>query len=97
MTILIIIMKLLIITTTLLLPLLRVVWAEQEFLDEPESVTVREGEEVVLDCVVQGKAGTLQWTRDDFGLGTARDLAGYNRWEQIGVALRALSLRKYFP
>ena len=85
------------IITTLLLPLLRVVWAEQEFLDEPESVTVREGEEVVLDCVVQGKAGTLQWTRDDFGLGTARDLAGYNRWEQIGVALIALSLRKYFP
>ena len=96
MTILIITMKLHIVIS-LLLPLLQVVWAGQEFLDEPESVTVREGEEVVLDCVVQGKAGTLQWTRDDFGLGTARDLAGYNRWEQIGVALRALSLRKYFP
>ena len=34
----------------------------------------------MLACVVQGKAGTLQWTRDDFGLGTARELAGYNRY-----------------
>ena len=35
---------------------------------------------MLLACVVQGKAGTLQWTRDDFGLGTARELAGYNRY-----------------
>ena len=63
--------------------LLVVTAGQQEFLDQPENITVREGGEVRLDCVVSNKAGTLQWTRDDFGLGTSRELAGYSRSENI--------------
>ena len=59
--------------------LLAVTGGQQEFLDQPESITVREGGEVRLNCVVNNKLGTLQWTRDDFGLGTSRELAGYSR------------------
>ena len=63
--------------------LLTVTGGQQEFLEQPENITVREGGEVRLDCVVNNKAGTLQWTRDDFGLGTSRELAGYSRLENI--------------
>ncbi len=28
--------------------------------------------------------GALQWTRDDFGLGTDRALAGYKRYKMTG-------------
>ena len=53
---------------------------QQRFLAEPRSVLVGEGEAAVrLDCAVADMAGSLQWTRDDFGLGTSRDLAGYTR------------------
>ena len=53
---------------------------QQRFLAEPRSVLVAEGEAAVrLDCAVADMAGSLQWTRDDFGLGTSRDLAGYTR------------------
>ena len=31
---------------------------------------------VVLPCTVEDKEGLLQWTKDDFGLGTKRDLPG---------------------
>ena len=34
------------VTLLLVLPLLTVICADQQFLDEPESLTVREGEEV---------------------------------------------------
>ena len=53
---------------------------QQRFLAEPRSVLVAEGEAAVrLNCAVADMAGSLQWTRDDFGLGTSRDLAGYMR------------------
>ena len=59
--------------------------AVQRFLSEPESVVVREGaEEVILSCVVSGKLGSLQWTRDDFGLGTSRRLSGFSRYSMTG-------------
>merc|ERR1719219_2208106 len=77
-------MTLVTLSLLLLLMSVRLEAAKQEFLEQPESVTVREGEEVRLDCVVHNKAGTLQWTRDDFGLGTSRDLAGYNRYRMVG-------------
>ena len=32
---------------------------------------------VVLPCTVEDKEGLLQWTKDDFGLGTKSDLPGY--------------------
>ena len=37
------------VTLMLVLPLLTVLCADQQFLDEPESLTVREGEEVKND------------------------------------------------
>ena len=42
------------------------------FIEEPENVTTRLGQRVVLGCRV-GNANansSVQWTRDDFGLGT---------------------------
>ena len=73
--------------------LLVVTAGQQEFLDQPENITVVEGGEVRLDCVVNNKLGTLQWTRDDFGLGTSRELAGYSRW---GSNVWILFILKYF-
>ena len=57
---------------------------EQKFLSEPKDITVREGEDVTLLCVVKNKAGILQWTRDDFGLGTDKELTGYSRYMMSG-------------
>ena len=51
----------------------------QRFLTTPESVTVMEGENVTLMCRVESILGQLQWTKDDFGLGTSRSLHGYDR------------------
>ena len=56
----------------------------QKFLKEPESISVQEGENVSLSCRVKNKVGVLQWTKDDFGLGTSRDLAGFDRYSMIG-------------
>ena len=67
---------------------------KQEFLDQPENITVREGGEVRLNCVVNNKLGTLQWTRDDFGLGTSRELAGYSRLENILILLSLIETKK---
>lgn len=33
---------------------------------------------------MENKAGQLQWTKDDFGLGLHRDLSGYERYKMIG-------------
>jgi hypothetical protein len=33
---------------------------------------------------VVDKLGALQWTRDDFGLGTDRNLSGYKRYKMTG-------------
>ncbi|GBP06468.1 Irregular chiasm C-roughest protein [Eumeta japonica] len=42
------------------------------------------GSRVTLPCRVVNKAGQLQWTKDDFGLGTHRHLVGYDRYKMIG-------------
>ena len=51
----------------------------QRFLVTPESTTVMEGEEARLRCEVDNLVGVLQWTKDDFGLGTRRELPGFER------------------
>lgn len=57
----------------------------QKFLREPEGVKeVREGETIKLECAVENKVGVLQWTKDDFGLGTDRELAGFDRYRMTG-------------
>jgi len=56
----------------------------QQFLKEPESIVVKEGDNVTLECSVSNKIGVLQWTKDGFGLGTSRSLSGYERYRMVG-------------
>ena len=57
---------------------------EQTFVKEPESISVKEGENFTLSCSVTNKVGVLQWTKDDFGLGASRSLVGYDRYSMPG-------------
>lgn len=56
----------------------------QRFEREPEDQTAVVGETVVMACRVINKAGVLQWTKDDFGLGSDRNLSGFERYSMIG-------------
>lgn len=58
--------------------------AVQHFSAEPESVTAKLGENVTLPCKVSDRKGTVQWTKDGFGLGTNRTLQGFNRYTMTG-------------
>ena len=57
----------------------------QRFLKEPSDMTVKYGEPVILPCLVTEKKGVLQWTKDGFGLGTDRNLVGFDRYHMIGT------------
>lgn len=57
----------------------------QRFEREPEDQTAVVGETVVMACRVLNKAGVLQWTKDDFGLGSDRNLSGFERYSMIGT------------
>lgn len=58
----------------------------QRFLEQPvASLEVHEGTTVSLACRVENKLGILQWTKDDFGLGTERELAGFARYRMTGT------------
>jgi len=73
--------------TTLTIALLTIheSWGrQQQFLREPTDVTAIAGQQVVLPCTVEDKEGLLQWTKDDFGLGTKRDLPGYPTYSMRG-------------
>ncbi|XP_047509696.1 irregular chiasm C-roughest protein-like isoform X1 [Pieris napi] len=59
-------------------------YEEQRFAMEPQDQSAIVGSRVTLPCRVEHKAGTLQWTKDDFGLGTHRNLSGYERYSMIG-------------
>ncbi|XP_068624377.1 irregular chiasm C-roughest protein-like [Battus philenor] len=59
-------------------------YQEQRFAMEPQDQSAIVGSRVTLPCRVENKAGTLQWTKDDFGLGTHRNLSGYERYSMIG-------------
>ena len=56
----------------------------QIFLREPADQTAIQGTHVILPCRVQNKKGMLQWTRDGFGLGIARNLTGFDRYHMSG-------------
>jgi len=58
--------------------------SEQRFAMEPQDQTAVEGTKVTLPCRVINKMGTLQWTKDDFGLGTHRNLSGFERYTMVG-------------
>ncbi|XP_043232874.1 irregular chiasm C-roughest protein-like isoform X2 [Amphibalanus amphitrite] len=59
--------------------------AVQTFSTEPEDQSVETGQTVVLPCKVDGAAGAVQWTRDEFGLGVDRDLPSWPRYKMIGT------------
>ncbi|KAF9799002.1 hypothetical protein SFRURICE_011641, partial [Spodoptera frugiperda] len=59
-------------------------YREQRFAIEPQDQSAVVGSRVTLPCRVENKAGQLQWTKDDFGLGTHRHLTGYERYKMIG-------------
>jgi len=54
------------------------------FASEPSDKRAILGDTIVLPCRVLNKAGVLQWTRDDFGLGHQRSLDGFPRYQMIG-------------
>ena len=51
---------------------------------EPFDQIATVGEHVTLPCRAVNKQGVLQWTRDDFGLGSERDLIGFDRYAMTG-------------
>ncbi|XP_060519888.1 irregular chiasm C-roughest protein [Cylas formicarius] len=57
---------------------------EQKFAMEPQDQTAVVGSRVTLPCRVINKSGILQWTKDDFGLGTHRNLSGFDRYTMVG-------------
>lgn len=57
---------------------------EQTFAMEPQDQVAVVGARVILPCRVINKKGVLQWTKDDFGLGTKRKLVGFERYSMIG-------------
>lgn len=57
---------------------------EQHFAMEPQDQIAVAGARVTLPCRVVNKQGVLQWTKDDFGLGTRRKLSGFERYSMIG-------------
>lgn len=74
-------LRLLVLLLTLVEPLIGV---EQRFAMEPQDQTAIVGSRVTLPCRVINKTGVLQWTKDDFGLGTHRNLSGFDRYSMIG-------------
>ncbi|XP_071037623.1 irregular chiasm C-roughest protein isoform X2 [Parasteatoda tepidariorum] len=56
----------------------------QKFAIEPADRTAIVGKPAVLPCRVLNKVGTLQWTRDGFGLGSDRELKGFPRYTMVG-------------
>uniref|UniRef100_W8AUB9 Irregular chiasm C-roughest protein n=2 Tax=Ceratitis capitata TaxID=7213 RepID=W8AUB9_CERCA len=59
-------------------------YQNQRFAMEPQDQSAVVGARVTLPCRVINKQGVLQWTKDDFGLGTSRDLGGFERYSMIG-------------
>ena len=52
----------------------------QSMVEEPADTTANLGDEVVFKCAANFKGGTIQWTRNGFGLGLDPDLPGYPRY-----------------
>lgn len=56
----------------------------QRFAIEPMDQTAVIGSRVTLPCRVLDQKGPIQWTKDNFGLGSVRNLTGYERYAMIG-------------
>jgi hypothetical protein len=57
----------------------------QEFYKQPTNQSAVEGSTIVLRCIIKNRVGIVQWTRGGFGLGTKRDLPGFQRYTMIGT------------
>lgn len=57
---------------------------QQQFAMEPQDQVAVVGARVILPCRVLNKKGILQWTKDDFGLGTRRKLSAFERYSMVG-------------
>ncbi|KAG8232943.1 hypothetical protein J437_LFUL013108 [Ladona fulva] len=74
----------------LLLSWLLVAWApfaaaEQKFAMQPMDQTAIVNSRVTLPCRIINRVGAPQWTKDDFALGTNRNISGYDdRYAMIG-------------
>ena len=62
------------------LSMLHFVILDQRFFQQPQSTSVHKGENTTLICSIQNRGGELQWTKNDFGLGTDIELKGYHRY-----------------
>ncbi|XP_031627812.1 irregular chiasm C-roughest protein-like isoform X2 [Contarinia nasturtii] len=57
---------------------------QQQFAMEPQDQVAVVGARVIFPCRVLNKKGILQWTKDDFGLGTRRRLSAFERYSMVG-------------
>lgn len=57
---------------------------QQRFALEPTDRTAVVGSNILLPCRVENRRGNIQWTRDGFGLGQERILAGFPRYSMTG-------------
>ncbi|XP_071176176.1 irregular chiasm C-roughest protein-like [Mytilus edulis] len=56
----------------------------QTFFEQPRSHNATVNSTVIFKCVIQNKAGEVQWMHDGLSLGSDRDYSGYNRYSVIG-------------
>ena len=47
---------------------------QQRFIEEPRSVSIQEGQDVVLSCRVDNKMGVLQWTKGTLHLSLYKNI-----------------------
>jgi len=57
---------------------------KQHFTMEPENKFVKLESSLTLACRIMNQAGTVQWTRDGFGLGLGKNLHGFPRYKIVG-------------
>lgn len=72
------------IALVILVTTLPIILADQKFVTEPEDISAVLGTHITLPCKVTSKQGVLQWTKDDFGLGTHRNLSAFERYTMVG-------------
>ncbi|XP_060593093.1 irregular chiasm C-roughest protein-like [Ruditapes philippinarum] len=69
----------------IVLSIVQDVMSVQEFYKQPTNQSAVEGSTIVLRCIIKNRVGIVQWTRGGFGLGTKRDLPGFQRYTMIGT------------
>jgi hypothetical protein len=55
-----------------------------KFIEEPDDIHAQLGTSLTLNCIISHTNGTVQWTKNHFGLGIDRDLMAYKRYSMIG-------------